>query len=508
MPEALATPDYSPARVLVRAGRQHPNRMSIIWPDNSVWTVAESADAVRRVATYLRSLGIGEGDRVVFAGRNNAWVFVLHVACSWLHAVTVPLSERLPLTVTQSIVDSLDPALVLIDEVAPALQRSVSVGAEFMTVDAFASSALDSTPIEGEPPACAHETGAIVFTSGSTGRTRGVELTHAHMWWGSMCFRDGFEYLPARDVVGVCAPISHIGGFNGTSMDVFSHGGTIIVFPTFNPADILRAIEKHRISMMFAVPVMCHMLLDTNESVGADISSWERPLIGGDAMGPALAERLRSAGLRPIHVWGMTETSGAGMMTSPDADAPAGALGQPFPYVDARLMNADGHLAGVGELGEIEVRGPGVSTSFVTNGERGFASMHDDWLCTGDLATCDENGWYHIVGRASRMINTGGELVAPGRIEELLRGLPHIANACVVGVKDDRWGQVVAAAIVRGPIAEELRDAADFDALEIADLISDQCAPWERVRRAVWVDALPQLPNGKPDIQATQRLFD
>lgn len=134
--------------------------------------------------------------------------------------------------------------------------------------------------------------------------------------------------------------------------------------------------------------------------------------------------------------------------------------------------------------------------------------MHDDWLRTGDLATRDENGWYHIVGRASRMINTGGELVAPGRIEELLRGLPPIANACVVGVKDDRWGQVVAAAIVRGPIPKELRDDADFDALEIADLISDQCAPWERVRRAIWVDTLPQLPNGKPDIQATQRLFD
>lgn len=489
----MTAPDYSPARVLVRAARQRPDRPSIVWlGTGETWTLARSADAVRRTAAHLVSLGIGGGDRVVLATANTPWCYLLHCACAWIGAVTVPLSERLPADVLVDLLAGLRPGLVLVDE---------DPGSGALRLEDFADGALRADPIEDGPRPLADEVGAIVFTSGSAGRTRGVELTHAQMWWGSMCFRDGFEYSPARDVLGICAPISHIGGFNGTSIDVFSHGGTIVVFPSFDPETILRAIEAHRISMMFVVPVMCHLLLDANERVGADLSSWARPLVGGDAMGPALAERMRAAGLRPIHVWGMTETAGAGMMASPDCAAPPGALGDPFPYVDARLVRPDGSPAGVDELGEIEVRGPGVASTFLTAGEHGPARIRDGWLATGDLATRDAEGWYRIVGRASRMINTGGELVAPGRIEELLRALPEVGDACVVGVAEERWGQIVSALLV--PAAGET----SADALEIARSIEASLAPWERVRRAVWIEAIPCLPNGKPDASRAATLL-
>ncbi len=478
----------------MRAARQRPHRDSIIWlPEGHKWSVSDSAEAVRRTASYLRALGIGEGDRVVLAAANTPWCYVLHCACSWLGAVTVPLSERLPLPVFKELLVSVKPRLLLLDE-GLALPGTL--------LKDFTSEALSAEPIEGEPPKRSDEIAAIVFTSGSAGRTRGVELTHSQLWWGSMCFRDGFEYCPGHEVLGVCAPISHIGGFNGTTIDVFTHGGTLVVFPTFDPRQVLLAIEEHRITMMFLVPIMCHFLLDENAHVLADLSSWARPLIGGDLLSPALAARMREVGLRPIHVWGMTETSGAGLMASPDSGAPAGALGAPFPYVDVRLVDEDGAETHPGTVGEIEVRGPGVASSFLNAGEEGPARIREGWLRTGDLATRDEEGWFMMLGRKSRMINTGGELVAPTRIEELLLSLPEVKGACVVGVADARWGQRVAALLV--PRAGVLAR----DALEIARSIDELLAPWERVRQALWVEAIPLLPNGKPNAPEVQRILE
>lgn len=453
-----------------------------------------SADAVRRTASRLKGLGVGEGDRVVLAAANTPWCYVLHCACAWLGAVTVPLSERLPAPLLAGLIADLAPRLVLVDGAAPVSGTPLGD---------FVEHALAAEPIGGEPPHRSEEVAAVIFTSGSAGRTRGVELTHSQLWWGQMCFRDGFEYAPGREVLGVCAPVSHIGGFNGTAIDVFSHGGALLVFPSFEADRVLRAIEEHRITMMFLVPAMCHLLLDANERVGADLSSWARPLVGGDLLGPALAARMRAAGLRPIHVWGMTETSGAGLMASPDSGAPAGSLGAPFPHVDVRLVDEEGDEVGAGVLGEIEVRGPGVATSFIGAGPEGPSRIREGWLRTGDLARRDEDGWFMMVGRASRMINTGGELVAPARIEELLRGLPEVADACVVGVADERWGQRVAALLVPTAGAEQ-----SGDALGSARSIGAGLAPWERVRLASWVEGIPRLPNGKPDAQRARRILE
>ncbi len=489
----------------MRAARQRPHRDSIIWlPEGHKWSVSDSAEAVRRTASYLRALGIGEGDRVVLATANTPWCYVLHCACSWLGAVTVPLSERLPLPVFKELLVSLKPRLLLLDETLalPGTLLNEGLALPGTLLKDFASKTLSAEPIEGEPPKRSDEIAAIIFTSGSAGRTRGVELTHSQLWWGSMCFRDGFEYCPGHEVLGVCAPMSHIGGFNGTTIDVFTHGGTLVVFPAFDPRQVLLAIEEHRITMMFLVPIMCHLLLDENAHVRADLSSWARPLIGGDLLSAALAARMREAGLRPIHVWGMTETSGAGLMASPDSGAPTGALGAPFPYVDVRLVDEDGAETHPGTVGEIEVRGPGVASSFLNAGEEGPARIREGWLRTGDLATRDEAGWFMMLGRKSRMINTGGELVAPTRIEELLLSLPEVEGACVVGVADARWGQRVTALLVPRPGADAR------DALEIARSLDELLAPWERVRQALWVEAIPLLPNGKPNAPEVQRILE
>lgn len=490
LPAAMA-PDYSPARALLRAAEQHPSRASLVdGATDRVWSVAESADAVARLAGALRGRGLGASSRIAVIAQNSPWHFLIHVAASWIRAATVPISPRAPAPRLREMLEAAAVDLVVVDE-AGAAALAGGAGVPVVAVsDIEEWSRLAPAPA-GPPLPCAQEEAAVVFTSGSTGLPRPVRLSHAALWWASACFRDGFEYSPGSHVVGVCAPLSHIGGFNGTTLDTFSHGGTLVVVgPSFDPVRTLECVQRHRIAMMFVVPTMARALLEANESVGADLSSWVRPLVGGDALTPALAERMRRAGLAPIHVWGMTETGGAGAMAAPDSHAPAGSIGRPFPYVDLRIVGAHGAAAGPGALGTIEVRGPGVVTG-------------QEWLSTGDLGFVDADGWVHLVGRAHRMINTGGELVAPPRVEAALMELEEVREALVVGVPDETWGEVVGAVLVPSPGA----DAASLSPASLAAALGGALAPWERVRRVRLVDALPLTATGKPSPAAARELL-
>ena len=490
-------PDYSPARALLAAARRHPDRLSLVdATTGEEWSVREAADTVARLAAAFEDAGIGEGTRIAVIGANSPWHYVVHVAASWLRAVTVPLSPRMPSAALASMCEQAGVSWVFIDEAsashAPAL---TDVGTRVASLTDLATWADRATPIGRSPARCGTELAAILFTSGSTGNPRPVELTHEVMWWGSTNFREGFDYAPTSSVVGVCAPASHIGGFNGTSMDVWTHGGTLVTlgFPgSFNARSVIDAIKRYGITMMFAVPAIVRAILDEHERGGGDLSSWVRPLIGGDAMTADLAEAMRAVGLSPIHVWGMTETSGAGTVATPDCLAPAGSLGVPFPYVDLRVMATDEREADTDEMGEIWVRGPGVVSG-------------EEWLRTGDLATRDAHGWLHMVGRAHRMINTAGELVAPPTVERALRSLDVVSDALVVGLPDQRWGQIVAALIVASP--QGRAQASSMNAAALSEALSESLAPWEKVRRIAVVDELPTTATGKPDPLGAAELF-
>lgn len=490
-------PDYSPARALLAAARRHPERLSLVDAvTGQEWSVREAADTVARLARAFAEAGIGEGTRIAVVGANSPWHYIVHVAASWLRAVTVPLSPRMPACALASMCEQADVSWVFHDEASsPTALTLASVGVHRASLSDLAAWADRATPMSTAPARCGTELAAILFTSGSTGTPRPVELTHEVMWWGSTNFREGFDYAPTSSVVGVCAPASHIGGFNGTSMDVWTHGGTLVTlgFPgSFDARGVLDAITRYGITMMFAVPAIVRALLDEHEHGGGDLSSWTRPLIGGDAMTADLAEAMRRVGLSPIHVWGMTETSGAGTVATPQSGAPAGSLGVPFPYVDLIVMASPDREAGVGEMGEIWVRGPGVVSG-------------EEWLRTGDLATRDAGGWLHMVGRAHHMINTAGELVAPPSVERALRSLDTVSDALVVGLPDERWGQIVAALIVPSPKGRAQASSMSADAL--SEALSEALAPWEKVRQIVVVDELPTTATGKPDPLAAAELF-
>ena len=351
-------PDYSPARALLAAARRHPERLSLVDAvTGQEWSVREAADTVARLARAFAEAGIGEGTRIGVVGANSPWHYIAFVAASWLRAVTVPLSPRMPASALASMCAQGGVSWVFHDEASSLTALALaSAGVHRASFSDLAAWVARAAPMNTAPARCGTELAAILFTSGSTGTPRPVELTHEVMWWGSTNFREGFDYAPTSSVVGVCAPASHIGGFNGTSMDVWTHGGTLVTlgFPgSFDARGVLDAIARYGITMMFAVPAIVRALVEEYEAGGGDLSSWVRPLIGGDAMTADLAEAMRRVGLSPIHVWGMTETSGAGTVATPQCGAPTGSLGVAFPYVDLVVMASPEREAGVGEMGEI-----------------------------------------------------------------------------------------------------------------------------------------------------------
>ena len=489
------TPNLSPAHALLAAAHQHPDRPSLIDASSGrSLSVEESARLTRGLAWYFHSLGIGSEDRIVVCAPNSIWHFIVHAAASWIHAVTVPLSPLLPYKQRQEIYELVSPALIISTDghcVDGASALPISL------VEERASETANQIPTGWEPLTCDNQTAALVFTSGTSGKMRAAQLSHANLWWASQCFRDGFEYSPGSAICGVVAPLSHIGGFNGTSMDIFTHGGTVVVFSSFQPLSVVRGIEKWRISIMFVVPAMCHMLLNAADENNVDLSSWTHPLVGGDAMGESLYSKMHEAGLSPIHVWGMTELGGAGTFLSPEAwQRHPGAIGYPFPYIELRLVDPQGNpITEAGQAGTIEVRGPGIISRYWGEEER-----TSEWFSSSDIAVFDEDDCMHMIGRSSRVINTGGELVSPAHVEEALRSLECVADACVVGLDDERWGQIVAAALV--PATRE-----DLSLENVRNLVKDSLAPWQHPRRIRWVENLPKTTTGKVDFSQVQALF-
>lgn len=538
---------FNPAQSLDRAALAHQKRKNLIY-DEEAWTVWESAHATRQIAELLREIGVKEGERVALISHNSPYHMLIHAGCSRIGAVFVPISYRLQCLELKQLLEICTPSVIVMDP--------ETLLAEKILVDDFNFSAkikglfyLDDdthgpeipdnfhsanavrpfsreykkyfgkliavvdnvcTEIEGntEKPnslllsRAVYPAGlaAIIFTSGSVGMPKAVGLTHEQLYWGSQNFRDGFEYSTV-DIELVVAPLTHIGGFNGTTLDLFSHGGTVVVMREFDPALLLKQIERHKVTMMFGVPTIYAKMLETQEKLGCDISSFRLPLIGGAVTPKSLLQRMMQAGLKPINVWGMTETSASGFCLSSDNCADAiGSIGVPFPRIAARVI--DPHTGeDTAESGELILCGPSVITQYWQDEKSTSAGFINSWLRTGDLVKVDSDGNFWVTGRINNLINTGGEKVSPEEVENLLNEYPGVSECVVVGIPDTQWGESVAAAVVMQnemPVPEIAR---------LRDFARGKLASYKLPKVVQKMPKFPTTANGKVDRVALSKIL-
>lgn len=392
-------------------------------------------------AKTLRELGVEQGDRVAILAQNDPRFFVLFFAAARIGAITVPLNWRLSKKEQEVILADCDARVLYVDGKFAA--ESVPHHDNTQHLDSLGLSPASEAEVPEAEGLEASTPVGIFYTGGTTGVPKGALLTHASVFWNAQNTIAGWGLSP-DDVAPIFTPLFHIGGLNVFATPMFALGGTVVLTASFDPDRALQLIVDEKCTILFLVPTMYHMV---KESPGFDPDKLRRLKImisGGAACPKPLFEAYWSHGLPLRQGYGLTE---AGPNTfgieQKQAEARVQTVGRPLPYVNVRLRKADGSTAGVGEVGELQIQGGHVMGGYWRRPDATAAVLSEDgWLSTGDLAFRDEDGYYTICGRQKEMFISGGENVFPAEIEEVLLGHPHIAEVAVIGIADEKWGEV------------------------------------------------------------------
>lgn len=499
------SPYLTALRRIGAVARQDPARRSLVGDDGEVLRAAELYRRVGALADTLSAGGVRPGDRVAWAGRNDTRLVLTMLAAHWAGAAFVPLNFRLTTAEARDALLRCSPTTVVVE---PELQlvyaplRGATPVRTWMTtaqLDAACEGAPATEPVETGPD----DVAAIVFTSGSSGRPKGVALSHANLEWSA---RSMDAALPARadDVTLVVAPLFHIGGLNCFALDALGAGRTVVLHRAFDPARVLAALTGG-VTTLFGVPAMYAALARESGFDDLDLSGVRNAVIGGASTTAQLVATFARQGMVLHRSWGMSEIAGGGTLLRPGADPDreprrTGAIGRPLPHLDVSVRTDRGEpITEPERTGEIWVRGAQVMRAYWDDPDATAAAFTPDgWFRTGDLAHLDQEGGLLLDGRICEVINTGGEKVVPGEVEWALAGLP-VQDVVVVGAPDPVWGETVVAVVMCDP-----RDAPSLD--EVRALCGRTLARYKLPTRLVVVPELPRTASGKVDRRALARL--
>ena len=462
-------------------------------------TYRQLNDRSARLATYLHTLGVERDKRVALLLPNCVEFFEIQFACAKLGAICVPINWRLAVRELQHILDDCDPSILIFhqmfEEQIDAIKKH---GLEVLELKDFGLAsdytyAVD-TPVEiqlqNHPKM--EDTWLLLYTSGTTGLPKGVKITYLMVLMNilNMGLVAG---VSSRSVQLVLLPFFHVGGINLYANPILHAGGTVIVLRQFDPSTVLTALsnESLGINIFFGVPTQLQMISQLPEFNSVDLSSIDYACVGGSACSEALLRQWLDKGVPLSQGWGMTETGpGSLVLDASDALRKIGSCGKPVLYNEVQIVDDKLKKVGVDEVGQLIVRGPNVTPGYWGSSEANETDFSDGWLKTGDAAKVDREGYFYIVDRIKDMFISGGENVYPAEIENVLYELPGILEAAVIGIPDEKWGEVGMAVVVCNPqlVLEESA---------ILDHCSKHLAKYKVPKRVVFTGELPKTASGK-----------
>ncbi|MDA8285370.1 MAG: AMP-binding protein [Actinomycetota bacterium] len=521
--------DHTVGRWLLSRAELAPGRVAIDFADRRI-TYEELAAAALRQADSLVRAGLQPGDRVATLTRNSPEQVALLFACALTRTILVPLNWRLTTPELAYQLGDAVPSLLFAEddfrdagEAAARAATSARVealqpvenpplgpdprggrreGAEDSGRTGVARPAGSSTvPALQGGPARDEDPLLIIYTSGTTGRPRGAVLTHANCFWTNLSL-DRTAGLYDDDVVLQVLPQCHVGGWNVQPLLAWWKGATVVLEQSFDPGRVLDVIAAKRVTTMMGVPATYLFLTQERGFADADLSSLRQVIVGGAPMPTAQLDTWVERGVTVLQGYGLTEAAPNVLcVPAEDATRKSGSAGKPYLHVDVALrpLDVDTPAPGAGPYlvkgagtGELLVAGPNVFAGYWQNPAATAAVRYRGWLVTGDIAERDADGFYWIRGRLKDMYISGGENVYPAEVEDVLAGHDAVVEAAVVGIPDERWGEVGCAfvVLVRGSTigAEELRT-------HCRALLASYKVP----RQFRVVDELPRLATGKLD---------
>ncbi|HEV7807469.1 MAG TPA: long-chain fatty acid--CoA ligase [Solirubrobacteraceae bacterium] len=479
---------------LARAAAAHPDEIAVKL-DDAVFDYGLLDDASQRVSAMLEQHGIEAGDRVAIMLPNVPYFPAIYYGILRAGAVVVPMNVLLKgREVAYYLADS-DAKLVFAWH---GFLEAAQEGAE----QAGGTEVIPVTPGEIEALIFAHEpdedvaeraaddTAVILYTSGTTGKPKGAELTHSNLRKNVDASAWLFG-LVAGDVIFGGLPLFHSFGQTCTMNAAISKGATVTLLPRFDPGKALQILERDRCTVFEGVPTMYGALLNHPDRDAVDVSCLRVCASGGSSMPVEVMRGFEEAfGCKVLEGYGLSETSPVASFNHPDRERKPGSIGTPLRGVEFRLVDDDRNDVASGEIGEILIKGHNVMKGYWRCPEATAESIKDGWLATGDLAKVDDDGYYFIVDRKKDLIIRGGYNVYPREVEEVLYEHPAVREAAVVGIPHDEWGEEVGAAVA-------LKDGHAADEGELLAFVKERVASYKYPRRIWFVDDLPKGPTGK-----------
>ena len=489
--------------MLATSADRSPRRPALVFRGRRL-SYGELLEAAQRVGALLHRLGVRQGDRVALMLPNAPEFGVGYFGILWAGGTVVPLNPLLKASEVQYILeDSGATALVCVDTTYPYLQaarQDLGIRIPALLLDAPTSSLVEGDLAAGSSPGSfapgrrspsltAEAVAACLYTSGTTGRSKGAMLTHRNLLANIRSFHE-ILHITEEDVFICVLPLFHAFAATVLFLEPLSLGATIVVEPRFAPDLVLKAIAEHRVSFFAGVPTMFAVLAGVPRPA-LDLSAWRLCISGGAPLPPSVLEAFEAKYCVPIYEgYGPTECSPVLTVNPPLGVRKVGSVGPAIPQVELRVVDDAGLSVPVGEVGEIVARGPNVMKGYLNRPNETAEVLREGWYHTGDLGRVDADGYYYIVDRKTDLILVGGLNVYPREVELALASHPVVAEAAVIGIPDPVRGQTPKALVV-------LRDGQRADPQELIQWCRLRLANYKVPRTISFVSHLPKTVTGK-----------
>jgi acyl-CoA synthetase (AMP-forming)/AMP-acid ligase II len=489
--------------LIVHHAEKTPERIAILFQNQSI-SYGDFNNDVSRAARMLHGLGIKHGERIGLMFPNRPEILFLYFACFRLGVVVVPVNTRYMRGEIEYALDHSECRLLLVDQQFYArvenLEDSVSsltrILALFEKTDQHednlhvhlenAAAGIDLPQVHPEDPA------VIFYTSGSTSRPKGV--THTHF---SLLANAGIQVatreIDENTIWLVSTGVGYVAGLSGVTLPAFRAGCTLVLVPELEADNLLQAIDRFHVDTTLVLPTMLLEMLESPLVDKLNLSSLKGCFVAGDECSHDLYQRFRKRmGHDLLQAFGMTECEGY-LSNRPSGPNRNGTVGKPAEGIKLRLVDGDGNDVTVGEKGEILIQGDSVMKGYWEDPENTSEALRDGWLYSGDVATCDKDGFYTFRERIREIIIHGGSNVGPHEVEDVIDSHPNVKESCVVGVPDPHYGAILVAYVEWEP---------DSSPVELSDLqawLGKRLAAYKVPDYWYEVKQLPKTATGKID---------
>jgi long-chain acyl-CoA synthetase len=482
------------AEAVTGSAERHGDQLAVRL-DQIQLTYAQLDEMAAKAAAMLRDRGVEPGDRVGLMLPNVPAFVVLYYGILRAGGIVVPMNVMLKRReVGYFLEDSGARLLLTTDD----LREEAEAGAAEANAEAMAleRGGLPKwlEPHEAEPgvaDTAPGDTAVILYTSGTTGKPKGAELTHANLDGNAEIFCRTMTKIGPGDVVFGALPLFHSFGQTAAMNASLRAGGCLALLPRFEPEAALEMMQTLGATVFLGVPAMYTAILNHPNREGFDLGSLRICISGGQSLPVEVLRGFEEAfGCKILEGYGLSETSPVACQNHPDRERKPGSIGLPIEGTEMKIVDESGGEVPDGEVGEILIRGPNVMKGYWRRPEATAEAIRDGWLYTGDLGRRDSDGYFYVVDRKKDLIIRGGYNVFPREVEEVLYEHPDVVEAAVVSVPDERLGEEVGAAVV-------LRPGSETSPEDLQAHVRSQLAAYKYPRRIWMLDELPKGPTGK-----------